>query len=78
MQRRRELNDQGTREEENGTPIDSVVTGATSSLAFKDGELDVRDLRGILNVRKQLESEEIREVRVTWVESNPDPSASKT
>jgi hypothetical protein len=70
------LNDQGTREED-GTPIGTVVTGVSGSLSLKDDEVGVLDLRGVLNVRKHLAGEEIKEVQVTWVESNPDPSASK-
>jgi len=69
------LNDQETWEER-GTPIDHSVGGIFSFIALKDQTLGVRDARGLLNVRKQLGSEEIREVKVSWVDSNPDSSAT--
>jgi hypothetical protein len=58
-----------------GDTMDNSVSGVFSVLAVKDLALGIRDMRGLINVRKQLGSEEIREVRVTWVDSKPDPSA---
>ena len=71
------MNDQETREEA-GTPIDNTVSRAFSFLSLKDDTFGIRDVRGLLNVGKQLASEEIREVKVTWVDSNPDPSVTNT
>lgn len=68
------MNDQKTREEA-GAPTEDSVGGVFGFLALKYLTLGIRDVRGLLNVRKQLASEEIREVKVTWVDSNPDPSA---
>ena len=61
--------------EDAGKPSENAVVGVFGFLAMKDLSLGVRDVRGLLNVRKQLSSEEIREVKVTWVDSSPDPSA---
>lgn len=63
---------------DNGTPLDNTVGGLHGSLALKELELEVTDVKGLLGVRKQLTSEEIREVRVTWVDSNAAPSVIKT
>jgi hypothetical protein len=71
------LNDQETREEV-GTPIDNTVSSVFSFLSLKDNTFGIRDVRSLLNVGKQLASEEIREVKVTWVDSNPDPSVTNT
>ena len=68
------MNDQKTRAGD--TPIDNSFGGVFCFLALKDLSLGVRDMRGLVNVRKQLASEEIREVKVTWVDSKPDPSAT--
>ena len=69
------MNDQ-ERQEEAGTRIDDSANGVFSFLALKNLTLGTRDVRGLINVRKQLSSEEIREVKVTWVDSNPDPSVT--
>ena len=68
------MNDEKTREGD--TQIDDSVCGVFCFLALKDLLLGVRDMRGLVNVRKQMASEEIREVKVTWVDSKPDPSAT--
>jgi hypothetical protein len=66
------LHDQETRND-GGTPFDSTVNGAFCYHSMKDDALGMRDVRCLLSVQKQLASEEIREVRVTWVDSSPDP-----
>jgi len=71
----RDLNDQETRGGPEA-PIESAVRGPFGFLALKDHVLATKDIRGLLSVRKQLASEEIREVKVTWVDSSPDPFAS--
>jgi len=71
------LNDHETREEF-GTPIYNTVSSVFSFLSLKDNTFGIRDVRGLLNVGKQLASEEIREVKVTWVDSSPDPSVTNT
>jgi hypothetical protein len=71
------LNEQETRGD-GETPIDNSVCGVFGVLALKELTPGLRDVRGLLNVRKQMATEEIREVRVTWVDSKPDPSATNT
>jgi len=60
------------------TKIDAVVAGYLDSLEAKEVKLSVVDVLRLLDLRKQLAGNEIREVRVTWVESNPDPFATNT
>ena len=64
------MDDQETRGKERLS--DKAVTGYALFLALKEVALQVTDLRGLLNVRKQVASDEVREVRVTWVDTNPD------
>ena len=55
--------------------IDAAVAGYLEALQTKEVKLNVGDVLRLLDLRKQLASNEIREVRVRWVESNPDPFA---
>jgi hypothetical protein len=55
--------------------VDQLANGFVTYLAVKEEGLAVTAVRSLLNLRKQLSSEEVREVRVTWVDSNQDPFA---
>jgi len=55
--------------------IDGAVMGFLEALATKEVKLAVADLLRLLDLRKQLLCDELREVRVQWVESNPAPLA---
>jgi hypothetical protein len=55
--------------------IDDTISKFFESLEASEKKLSVADVIRLLELRKQLASDEIREVQVTWVESNMDPSA---
>lgn len=58
--------------------IDAVVNEFFNTLAKKEGKLSVADVQRLLDLRKQLAQDELREVRVKWVASNPAPFAINT
>jgi hypothetical protein len=53
--------------------IDVAVAGFLKALADKEVKLAVPDVLRLLELRKQMAYDELREVRVRWVESNPAP-----
>ena len=58
-----------------GELIDEAVQGFLETLSAKEVKLTVTDTLRLLDLRKQLTRDELREVRVRWVESNPAPLA---
>jgi hypothetical protein len=71
------MDDQGTNQVA-AALIDVAVSGFLNSLAEKEVKLTVVDVLRLLDLRKQLAQNELREVRVRWVESNPAPFAINT
>ena len=61
-----------------GELIDNVVREFLVGLKEKEAKLTVSDTLRLLDLQKQLAHQELREVRVRWVEYNPDPLASNT
>src|SRR5579859_5027986 len=57
------------------TLIDQAVNAFLNALADKQVKLAVADVLRLLDLRKQLAHDEIREVRATWVDSDPAPFA---
>ena len=64
--------------EGSGELIDEALQGFLLTLKEREAKLTVCDTLRLLDLRKQLAHDELREVRVRWVESNPAPAASKT
>lgn len=56
--------------------IDTAIENFFKTLKGDDKKLSVADVIRLLELRKQLASEQIREVKVTWVEASEIPSAS--
>jgi hypothetical protein len=61
-----------------GELIDGAVKGFLTALTANEVKLTVADVLRLLDLRKQLAHEELREVRVKWVESNPAPFVINT
>ncbi len=55
--------------------IDMAIEHFIDELSGDKVKLSVSDVIRLLDLRKELAHHELREVRVQWVESNPDPSA---
>jgi hypothetical protein len=58
--------------------IDQAVTRFLQALGGAEVKLAVADALRLLDLRKQLAFDEIREVRARWVESNPAPFVINT
>jgi hypothetical protein len=58
--------------------IDQAIARFLAGLDKNEVKLAVADAQRLLDLRKQLAQDEIREVKVTWVESNWAPSVSNT
>ena len=56
--------------------IDEAINAFFEDLKNKDKKLSVSDAIRLLELRKQLASEQVREVKVTWVESSKSPFAN--
>ena len=56
--------------------IDEAINAFFEDLKNKDKKLSVSDAIRLLELRKQLASEQVREVKVSWVESSKSPSAN--
>jgi hypothetical protein len=56
--------------------IDEAIKSFFEDLKNKEKKLSVSDAIRLLELRKQLASEQIREVKVTWVESSKSPFAN--
>jgi len=52
--------------------IDGAIKTFLAGLKTKDGKLGVTDVLRLLDLRKELAKDEVREVKVTWVESESD------
>lgn len=61
--------------------IDRAVNTFLAALSIQEDTEEIRlavaDMTRLLDLRQQLSKDEIREVRVRWVESNPAPFAIK-
>jgi len=55
--------------------IDAAVLTFITGLGNKETKLSVSDVMRLIDLRKEVAHDELREVRVTWVESNPGPFA---
>lgn len=67
------MDDRTTKSETgNMEKIDSAINKFFESLEGSEKKLSVADAIRLLELRKQLASEAIREVTVTWVESKQD------
>jgi hypothetical protein len=53
--------------------IDEAVNGFINGLEKNGAKLSVTDVIRLLELRKQLAQDDVREVRVTWADSDPDP-----
>lgn len=58
--------------------IDAAMGQFMKSLSEGGVKMIVADALRLLELRKEIAQEEIREVRVEWVESNPAPFARRT
>lgn len=58
--------------------IDGAISRFLDALAQNEVKLAVADVLRLLDLRKELGINEVREVRVRWVESNPAPFAINT
>ena len=58
--------------------IDHAVNRFLADLESEAVKLSVADVQRLLELRKQLAQDEVREVRVRWVESSPAPFVTKT
>ena len=58
--------------------IDGAITNFLAGLGKKGRQLSVSDVMRLMDLRTQLARDQVREVRVTWVESNPALSATNT
>ena len=58
--------------------IDQAVQGFLAKLGSEETRLSVGDVMRLMELRKELARDQVREVKVTWVESNPDPFAINT
>ena len=58
--------------------IDNAVMNFLTTLATKEVRLSVSDVMRLLELRKELAHNEIREVKVQWVESKPVLFVNKT
>jgi hypothetical protein len=63
---------------ESAAIIDGAISNFLAGLGKKNLKLSVTDVMRLMDLRNQLEREQVREVRVTWVESNPELSATNT
>jgi hypothetical protein len=54
--------------------IDRAIESFLGGLSKQEVKLSVGDIVKLLDLRKELARNEVREVRVQWVESNPAPS----
>jgi hypothetical protein len=57
------------------TFIDDAIQKFLTTLGTQDFKLTVADVLRLLELRKQFAHDELREVRVRWVDSNPAPFA---
>lgn len=55
--------------------IDKRIEGFIRNLKTEDTKLTISDIVRLLELRKEIASEELREVKVTWVEYKPAPPA---
>jgi hypothetical protein len=62
----------------NAAQIDNAVMKFLTTLAKNDVKLSVADVMRLLDLRKELAHNEIREVRVKWVESKQALFVNKT
>jgi hypothetical protein len=62
----------------NAAQIDNAVMKFLTTLATREVKLSVSDVMRLLDLRKELAHDEIREVRVKWVESKQAPFVNKT
>jgi 2-polyprenyl-6-methoxyphenol hydroxylase-like FAD-dependent oxidoreductase len=61
-----------------GSLIDDAVHNFLTALAAQGVKLSVADVMRLLDLWKELARNEIREVRVRWVDSNPAPFVINT
>jgi hypothetical protein len=56
--------------------IKLAIDASIDKLTEKTTKLSVGDLTKLLELQRELKKEEIREVKVTWTESEPIPAPS--
>jgi hypothetical protein len=76
LRRKRKMEVQGTSEGAVGL-IDAAVNSFLDALRDKKVKLGVADVLRLLDLRKQIAHDRVREVKVRWVESKPAPRAIK-
>lgn len=69
--------DEGSESKSLAGLISALISKSIADLANREAALSVADIVRLLELQKQLASEEVREVKVTWVEFNPAPSVTR-